>query len=320
MTGAARGRRAAPAVLALSIALVTLIDGTARAAMPACGLELTGIWQSADAERPTLLSFNSEGWASLLGGSPDQRAEELDILAQVRYEVDDPRQPRRLTFVARRGNDVFPAGESSWELVAYDDQSFTAGTDGVQTRWTRVQTHRYFLTFAYRPAESAESSDGLVAWTSLDGRRTVVDAFGVRAAEIGREPRFGPIMPDVAAPLMAQRRESDVVLRIEINAAEYRRSHRLFEAWATLASAGVFADDDPYGQALDFLQAVVAGVNGCRKTALLGREDAARMDDERIAAAERLRDAMRSLRKENAAAHVGNAAFPAKWTPPALAP
>jgi hypothetical protein len=44
------------------------------------------------------------------------------------------------------------------------------------------------------------------------------------------------------------------------------------------------------------------------------------IDDERIAAPERLRDAMRSLRKENSSVHVGNDTFPSKWAPPALAP
>jgi hypothetical protein len=321
MTSAARARRwAAATLLALPTVVAGLIEGSARAATPACELEIAGTWQSADAEEPRLLSFTAEGWANVLGRSPDRRTEDFDILAQVRYEMDDPRRPRRLTFVARRGNDLFAAGESSWELTAYDDQSFTAGTENAQSLWTRVQTHRYFLTFAHRPAEPAERGASLVAWTSLDGRRTVVEAFGVRSARDGREPRFGPIEPDVVEQLTAQRRESDLVLRIEINAAEYRRSHRMLEAWAALDSTGVLAHDDPYGQTLDFLQTVIESVNRCRQTSLLGREHMTRMDDERIAAPERLRDAMRSLRKQNSAADVGNAVFPAKWAPPALGP
>jgi hypothetical protein len=154
----------------------------------------------------------------------------------------------------------------------------------------------------------------------LDGRRTVVEAFGVRSGRDGGEPRFGPIVPDFVAELMAQRREPDAVLRIEINAAEYRRSHRMLEAWASLAGAVVFADDDPYGLTLDFLQTVLESVGRCRQVVRLDREDAARVDDEEIAAPERLRDIMHVLHKENAAVHVGNAAFPAKWTPPPLAP
>jgi hypothetical protein len=198
MKGAARaGRWAAATLLALPAVAASLIQGSARAATPACGLEIAGIWKSADAEQLTLLSFTTEGWANVLGGSRDQRAEDFDILAQVRYELDDPRRPRRLNFTARHGSDLFPAGESSWELVAYDDHSFAVRTEDAQSLWTRVQTHRYFLTFAYRPAESAErGADGLVAWTTLDGRRTVVEAFGVRPAPDGRKSRFSPIMPD----------------------------------------------------------------------------------------------------------------------------
>jgi hypothetical protein len=314
MTDAARaGRRITATLLALPIVLVSLIEGSAHAAPAACGLEIAGTWKSADAERATLLSFTSEGWANVLGVSPDQRPEDFDILGQVRYEVDDPRRPRRLTFAARRGNDVFPAGDSSWELVAYDDHSFTARSEDAQSLWTRVQTHRSLLTFAYRPAASAgQDADGLVAWTSSDGRRAVVEAFGARAGRDGRSTLFGPIAPELVAELMAERRESDAVLRIEINAAEYRRSHRLLEAWTTLASAGALPDDDPYSLMLDFLQTVLESVSRCRKTVLLGKEDLARMDDEGTAAPERLGDAMRSLLEENAAVHVGDDAFFAK--------
>jgi hypothetical protein len=119
-----------------------------------------------------------------------------------------------------------------------------------------------------------------------------VEALGVRPGrDDHREPRFGPIAPDFVAELMARRRELDVL-----------------------------PDDQPYGLMLDFLQTVLENVNRCRRAVLLDKEDAARMDDEGIAASERIRDVMRGLRKQNAAAHVGDAAFPANWTPPALAP
>jgi hypothetical protein len=82
----------------------------------------------------------------------------------------------------------------------------------------------------------------------------------------------------------------------------------------------VLADDDPYRQTLDFLQTVLESVNRCRPKLLLRSEDTARLRDDSVAAVQRLHDVLRALRKENAAAHVGNAAFPAKWLPPALEP
>ena len=74
MTSAARARRwAAATLLTLPTVVASLIEGSARAATPACELEIAGTWKSADAEEPRLLSFTAEGWANVLGGSPDQR-------------------------------------------------------------------------------------------------------------------------------------------------------------------------------------------------------------------------------------------------------
>jgi hypothetical protein len=298
---------------------VSLTSGDAYAA-PACSLEIAGVWRSGDTAPATVLTFTSDGWANVVAASPDQRPEDLDILAQVRYELEGTPQPQRLVFFTRRGNDVFPPGESSWEIAAHDDESFVAATQDTRSEWTRVQTHRYFLTFADREGDVAgQGALSLVALTSLDGRVTEVDALGAEQPRGEPEARFGSIRADTVRGLGAHGRESDVVLRVEVNAAEYRRSHRMLEAWGTLAGAGALADDDPYRHALDFLQTVLVSVNRCRPRVVLGAEEWARLAHGTAPARVRLRAAQQALRKENAGLHVADSAFPAQWKPPPLA-
>ena len=143
-------RCSAPPVLALSwLSLAPLV-----AAGAACPLELVGTWKSSDGAEitPRVISFTPDGWANVLNGPGEQSP--LDIVAQVRYQAQPPRDPRRIDFETRRGNDVFPAGTTRWEVTSHADNSFTTrrsdDTSGTQLSWSRVPTHRYFLTFAAR--------------------------------------------------------------------------------------------------------------------------------------------------------------------------
>ena len=136
-------RRRRRQVLALSwLPLAPLV-----AAGAACPLELVGTWKSSDgaAITPRVISFTPDGWANVLNGPGEQSP--LDIVAQVRYQAQPPRDPRRIDFETRRGNDVFPAGTTRWEVTAHADDSFTTrrsdDTSGTQVVWSRVPTHRY---------------------------------------------------------------------------------------------------------------------------------------------------------------------------------
>lgn len=272
-----------------------------------CPLEIVGTWKAAAAE-PRLLSFAPDGWANVLGGSGEHRPAELDILAQVKYEFVPRQRPPRIGFEARRGNDVFPAGRSSWEITAYTDESFSArpssADDVEQSHWTRMQTHRYFLTFAARSDTTL-----FVMWTTLDGSTPQREALGTTTQ--GKEARFGRIPRELLSAFATQsERADDAMMRVELSEAEYRRTHQVFVSWDTLVSRDLLAREDPRRQTLLLLDATVQNINRCgMRVRAVGETAPATSSLPPL-------DLIRSLRKVNDRVHVADKAFPFRWKPP----
>jgi hypothetical protein len=272
-----------------------------------CPLEIVGTWKAAATE-PRLLSFSADGWANVLGSSGEHRPSDLDILAQVQYEFVPRRRPPRVGFQARRGNDVFPSGSSSWEITAHTDESFSARSssidDGEQSHWTRVQTHRYFLTFAARGDTTL-----FAMWTTLDGSTPAQEALGTTTQ--GKDARFGRIPREILNAFVTQSdRTDDAMLRVELSEAAYRRTHQVFVSWDTLVSRDLLAREDPRRQALLLLDATLQNINRCGLRI--------RAVGELAPATSTLAplDLIRSIRKVNDRAHVPDKAFPFRWKPP----
>ena len=300
---------------AAAVAFATL------AAMPvsvagSCPLEIVGTWRLVDSTetRATLLSFMPDGLANVLNGAGEQGPG--DIVAQVRYRLEPGQDARRIDFDARRGNDIFPAGRTSWQITAHSDSSFTSrdtrSIDGALDAWQRVQTHRYFLTFAARSAPPAGESAAFVMWTTLDGRRLTLDGLGV--VQQGEAARFGRIPESLAREFAAQGDPSrDVMMRIELSEAEYRRTQAVLRAWR-IAARG--PEKDPNQQAAQFIEATVDSINRCRPRIQLsdgriGTQPAAQP-------AHRPVDLVHMIRKANERRHLPDKAFPAFWKPAEL--
>lgn len=270
-----------------------------------CSIELVGTWRRADSadSRAALLAFTPDGWANLLNGPGEQSAG--DIAAQVRYRLEPPGDPRRIDFVTRRGNDLFAAGTTSWEITGYTDDSFTAraknSVEGSLETWARVQTHRYFLTFAARDAMAGGESAAFVMWTTLDGKRTVLDGLGV--VRRGSEARFAKIPDDIARAFATQGDPArDAMMRIELSEAEYNRTRAVHRAWLGAVPRRSAADPDT--QAVLFIEATVESLNRC-----------ARRIQPAGAGVRPAVELVRTLRKANDRRHVSDRAFPVRWKP-----
>jgi hypothetical protein len=259
-----------------------------------CPLEIVGTWKAAAAE-PQLLSFAPDGWANVMGA-------DLDILAQVQYHLAPRREPRLIEFQARRGNDLFPSGSSSWEIIAHTDESFSARSADAESYWTRVQTHRYFLTFAARGATTL-----FVMWTTLNGSTPVFEALGTTVQD--KDARFGRISQQLIQAFATQSdRTDDAMLRIELSEADYRRTHQVFVSWDTLASRDLLAREEPRHQALLLIDATLQNMNRCGlKVRTAGDTAASTLPPLEL---------VRSIRKVNDRAHVPDKAFALRWQPP----
>ena len=251
-----------------------------------------------------LVTFGVDGWANVVSVIGAGRPEDFDTVAQVRYRLVPPRDPKRIEFQAHRGNDLFPSGTTSWQILSYTDESFASrsstATAGEQSLWSRLQTQRYFLTFAAR-----DNAATFVMWTTLDGGKAAYEALGV--TKQGSAARFGRI-PDELMQAFAResKQPGETMMRIELSEAEYRRTHQVFEAWDGLLSRDVLAANDPDRQALGLLDAAVQSVNRCGtrlRTAEGGGTSA---------------ELVRAIRRINDRRHLPDKAFPFRWKPPAV--
>ncbi len=310
-----RCRRLRSAVLSLIVAGVSVGPSHAQGdAASVCPIAIVGIWKPAATTEadPILLSFSADGWISLLMGSGEARAQDFDVIGQVRYRLEDPHTPARIEFSARRGNDVFPPGATSWDIAEIGDSSFATinRESGKQSRWVRVQTHRYFLTFAARGTGEFAGS-AFAMWTKLDGRRTELDALGVHATGDGRggtRVEFGRVPQALSREFTTDSdRDSDAMMRLELTEAEYRRTHDVFEIWERHARVGAFSDD-PSGHVMEFLHEAEAGVNQCSEKLRLDDADV-------VASGVSPLEFIRRMRELNRSWHVPDGAFPFVWEP-----
>jgi hypothetical protein len=299
---------------AVALAAVACVPALARAAPGAavCPLEAIGTWRltSATDPQPLLVTFTPDGWANVVSVGNAGRPEDFDTIAQVRYQLVPRRDPKRIEFQTGRGNDLFPSGASSWEITSYTDESFSSrrsdSAAGEQSSWTRLQTHRYFLTFAAR-----DPATTFVMWTTLDGQKAAYEALG--ATGQGATARFGR-MPDdlVRAFVRESKRPDETMMRVELSEAEYSRTHQVFDAWDALLARDVLAAQDADTQVRGLLDAAVQSVNRC------GLKLRVAADGATVSAARRPGDLVRTLRRINDRRHVPDRLFPFRWKPPAV--
>lgn len=298
-------------LLLTSLALVPLV-----AAGAACPLELLGTWKSAEgtANTPRVISFMPDGWANVLNGPGEQSP--LDIVAQVRYQALPPRDPRRIDFEARRGNDVFASGTTRWDVTAYADDSFTTrrsdDTSGTQVTWSRVPTHRYFLTFAARRDSATGETAAFVMWTTLDGQKPEYAALGAVSQSAGA--RFGRIPSPLASAFAKQGDPArDVMLRLEISEAEYLRTHAVYRARVGALGGLQQSQETPNAQAVKLIEQTVESLNRCG----LRIQPAQALAVANGVGAD-LRPSLelvRLIRKTNDRRHLPDKAFPFSWKP-----
>jgi len=300
----------------LSLSWLSLAPLIANAA---CPLELVGTWKSSDggAMTPSVISFTPDGWANVLNGPGELSP--LDIVAQVRYQAQPPRDPRRIDFETRRGNDVFSAGTTRWDVTAYADDSFTTrrsdDTSGTQVLWTRVPTHRYFLTFAARRDTATGETAAFVMWTTLDGQKPEYEALGAAAASAGAAARFGRIPPPLAKAFATQGDPArDVMMRLELNEAEYLRTHAVYRAGVDALGGLQQSPETPTEQAAKLIEQTVESLNRCgvriQPAQALAVANGVGTDLRRPL------ELVRLIRKTNDRRHLPDKAFPFSWKPP----
>jgi hypothetical protein len=332
-----------------SLALLCLAGGELAfgqtGAKKACPFNIVGTWRADTATpSPVLLRFAPDGTVTLLSPSEAIPGSDFETLGQVKYKLDAPSAPKRLDIIALRGNEVFGRGTTSMEIVEFGDAGFTTihPADGRRTHWVRAKTNRYFLTFAARsvkmtgysddssqaidpkagrPTQAVYGGPAFAMWTKLDGRKAEVEALGIylTSDNAGRTwPVVGPIPVELYKEFASDsRKDSDVMIRLELTEAEYERTHKVFKTWEKRVREKTLLYDEPYLNAMEFLRRTAESLNLCGEKVKLHKLTWSERDE--IVTRHHLPahplEYIKVMRKSNDELHVTDAQFPRDWRP-----
>lgn len=118
------------------------------------------------------------------------------------------------------------------EITGFDDMSFTFVKEGSSPgRWIRVDSNRHFIVLAARSGEFYDSSGSAFPMLiRIAGSESQVDAVGTYSLK-GRRV-FGSVPPEAyKAFLKDVGTDSEVMLRLEINPAQYQRGLNVLRTW-----------------------------------------------------------------------------------------
>lgn len=301
--------------------------GQTAPAAKSCPFSIVGTWrQEAAATSPVFYRFAPDGTVTLLSRSEDVPGADFEVVAAVNYKLDKPGAPTRLEIVAPRGNQVFARGTTAMDVVGFDDESFTTAhvMTGVQTRWVRAQAVRYFLTFAARAGDFQHGGPAFAMWTRMDGHKTKTETLGLNIHK-DAAGRFVPVldtMPQAVVDEFARetRKDSDVMMRLELTEAEFERTYKVFKTWAKRVQDKTLLYDDPYLNAMEFIRRAAEALNQCGEKVRLHKLTWSQFDQ--VVSKHNLPqhplEYIRVMRVNNEKLHVTDAKFPTGWRPTLL--
>lgn len=229
-----------------SLLLCCLVIAPNAFAKKGCEFSILGTWQSGAEKTPHATNahkaethfyrFAPDGTVTVLAGADIRQADKLREVARATYKVeylDETMMQMSLAFTPTQAGEVFAPGTTTLEIRDYNETSFTCAKEGAPPqKFIKVETDRYFLILAGRRGTfydgSGESFSMLV---KQDGRQSEVKAIGIHA--IKGKPVFGVIPQDVYKEFMKEPRRgsTDVLLRLEINGAQYGRALKSLATW-----------------------------------------------------------------------------------------
>ncbi|MFY9607902.1 MAG: hypothetical protein WAU45_04710 [Blastocatellia bacterium] len=220
-----------PAIISAFI-LICLTATPAALGQKGCEFNIVGTWKAekSDDANPILYRFTPDGKLTVLSGSG--QGSELREIASAVHMVDNPKAPKVIVVKADKEGGGFALGTTSMDITRYDDTTVTFVKPGsAPTRWVRVDPHRYFIVLAGRMGTFYDGSGPTFPMLiKMDGRQTQIDAVGIYAA--GGQWAFGTIPPETYNQFVKEpRKDMEVMLRLEITAAQYERALKIVKTW-----------------------------------------------------------------------------------------
>lgn len=222
----------------ISLLAIMLLGATAFAQEKSCSFDIVGTWKAQiSTSEARLYRFAANGELTVLSvsgtGEPQQ-------IATAKYDlIDEVDAPKSISFTATGKNQIFGAVKKTMKVVNYDDSSITSEIPGIgTTRWTRIDPDRYFIVFSARTGEFYDSSGSAFPMViKLAGGVPTIDAFGVYLSKDGRT--LGTVPPALYKDhLREAQKDSETILRLEINSRQYERALKIIKTWERRAREG----------------------------------------------------------------------------------
>lgn len=217
-------------LMLLSGMLICLLAGGAAFGQQSCEFSIIGTWQVAtpDGAEIRAYRFTPDRTVTVLSVSGSGPTAKLRPIGKGTYELDDARTPKSISF---KGG-MFARSPYSMKVVKYDDQTFTCVRLGsAPVRWIRIDPNRYFIVLAARNGEFYDGSgSAFPVLIKVVGKESEFEAVGTYSLKGQRA--FGPVPEEAYRDFLREPRDaSEVMLRLEINSAQYDRGREVLRTW-----------------------------------------------------------------------------------------
>src|ERR1700733_5316478 len=144
-----------------------------------CTFDIGGTWQSfTDGQmNPKRTRFGSNGVMTELFRNSSDKGSEWQATGKSTYKLDDPKAPKALTITPIDKN-----ASATLQIKTFDNGLFVtvpaADAGAALTRWTRVDSQRYFVVLAAGKGDPGFGAAGFAMLIKTDGVHTQKDAFG----------------------------------------------------------------------------------------------------------------------------------------------
>lgn len=303
-----------PAVI-FALILFALLAPSAAFGQKGCELNIVGTWRAekSDSAKPILYRFTPDAKVTVLAG----QGAKLREVASAGYTLDNPKAPKVILVKTDKAVGDFAEGITSLDVTTYDDTSVTLTKPGsAPARWIRVDPYKYFIVLAGRMGTFYDDSGPTFPMLiKTDGQQMQIDAVGTY--DVRGYWAFGTIPPETYKEFMREpRKASDVMLRLEITAAQYERGLKIVKTWERRARNNELLYPEPTMDNILLAKQVTESLNQCSDTFRLYNLDWS-MEDHISSASPRDDNPIsripflyfKELRRLNESLHVSDAKF-----------
>jgi hypothetical protein len=228
------------AIISLLALMIVGPTGTTLAQAPKkCEFNVIGTWKAqVSSTEARLYTFESDGTVKVT--SVDGTAKPREI-STAKYDVLDnlDTSGKQISFTATGKNRIFGKLNSTINVESFDDTSMTCAIPGAgSVRWTKVDPNRYFIIFVAREGEFHDKSGSAFPMViKIAEGVSKVDAAGIYSDQ--GKAAFGAVPSAIYKDYMREARgDREVILRLEINPAQYERASKIVQDWGRRAREG----------------------------------------------------------------------------------